>query len=241
MSLFALDRNKGEALYRQIGKALEREILQFYVPGACLPSEQELAQRFSVNRHTLRRAVDDLVLAGLLERRHGKGTFVLAPLDYAVGKGTRFTETLEALGRTTDSRVLRKLIVPARGGVADRLRLSPDEPVVWLETLRLVDQRPFCLISHFLPQRLVGGLYQDYRGGSLHELITRQYRIPLRRTESLVSASLPQGDDASLLAMPQNQPVLRVKSVNVDDRDCTPVEYALTRFRADRVQLCINP
>jgi GntR family phosphonate transport system transcriptional regulator len=41
--------------------------------------------------------------------------------------------------------------------------------------------------------------------------------------------------------MPQNRPVLRVKSVNIDQRDSRPVEYAVTRFRADRIQLCINP
>jgi len=52
---------------------------------------------------------------------------------------------------------------------------------------------------------------------------------------------LPQGDDAKLLGMPQNRPVLRVKSVNVDERDGTPIEYAITRFRADRIQLRINP
>jgi GntR family phosphonate transport system transcriptional regulator len=52
---------------------------------------------------------------------------------------------------------------------------------------------------------------------------------------------LPQGDDAKTLGMPQNRPVLRVKSVNVDDRDGTPVEYAIARFRADRIQLRINP
>lgn len=57
----------------------------------------------------------------------------------------------------------------------------------------------------------------------------------------LVTAVLPQGDDAKTLGMPQNRPVLRVKSVNVDDRDGTPVEYAITRFRADRIQLRINP
>ena len=63
----------------------------------------------------------------------------------------------------------------------------------------------------------------------------------MRRSESLVTAVLPQGDDARILGMPQNRPVLRVKSVNIDQRDSRPVEYAVTRFRADRIQLCINP
>ena len=65
-----------------------------------MPSENELAGRFGVNRHTVRRAVEDLIAAGLLERRHGVGTFVLdAPADYLLARGTRFTETFESLAR----------------------------------------------------------------------------------------------------------------------------------------------
>ncbi len=75
MSLVALQRNGGETIYSQIAKLLKEEIASFLTPGECLPSENELAGRFGVNRHTVRRAVEDLIAAGLLERRHGKGTF----------------------------------------------------------------------------------------------------------------------------------------------------------------------
>lgn len=242
MSLVALQRNGGEAIYSQIAKLLKEEIASFLAPGACLPSENELAERFGVNRHTVRRAVDDLVSEGLLERRHGRGTFVLdAPADYVLGSGSRFTETFESLGRTAGTRILRKLEIPARGGVAARLRLAENDPVVWIESLRLADDRPICVISHFLPQRAFDDGLAGYPGGSLHEHLAVRYGLKLRRIESLVSAALPQGDDASLLGMAQNQPVLRVKSVNVGERDGTPLEYALTRFRADRIQLRINP
>lgn len=237
MSLAALDHRTGEALYSQIGRLLREEIVSFHSPGSLLPSEQALAERFAVNRHTIRHAVDELVAAGLLERRHGKGTYVLdAPIDYAMGH-TRFTETLEALGKTTQARVLRRLVIPARGGVAQRLALAENDMVIWLETLRVVEDRPFCVISHFLPQRGCEAVYENYAGGSLHEFLARRLGIAVRRTDSVISARLPQGDDARLLAMPQTQPVLRVKSVNVDVATGAPVEYSLTRFRADRVQL----
>lgn len=241
MSLVALQRNGGEAIYSQIAKLLKEEIASFLTPGERLPSENELAERFGVNRHTVRRAVEDLIAAGLLERRHGKGTFVLdTPADYVLGSGTRFTENFESLGKTASSRILRKLVIPARGGVANRLKLAENDPVIWIESLRLADDRPICVISHFLPQRPIPELLDEYHGGSLHEYLAVHHGLKLRRIESLVSAALPQGDDASLLGMPQNQPVLRVKSVNVSERDGTPFEYALTRFRADRIQLRIN-
>lgn len=242
MSLVAIQRNGGEAIYSQIARMLKEEITSFLKPGECLPSENDLAGRFGVNRHTVRRAVEDLIAAGLLERRHGVGTFVLdAPADYVLGRGTRFTETFESLGKTPSSRILRKLVIPARGGVANRLRLAENAPVIWIESLRLADDRPICVISHFLPQSTIPALLDEYESGSLHEHLRQRYGFKLRRIESLISAALPQGDDARLLGMAQNQPVLRVKSVNVSEADGMPLEYALTRFRADRIQLRINP
>lgn len=237
-----IQRGNGEAVYLQIQRQLEAEIRKLHQPNDLLPPETVLAERFGVNRHTLRRAVDGLVQQGWVERRHGLGSFVLhKPVEYDIRARTRFTENLEALGCKTESSVLRKLSLPAQGGVARKLQLEEGEPVFWIETLRQVDGVPFCVISHYLPESLVPGLLEDYTGGSLHDYLEQKHGWRLRRAESVISASLPQGDDASLLAMPSSAPVLRVKSVNMRERDGIPVEYALTRNRADRMQLRITP
>jgi GntR family phosphonate transport system transcriptional regulator len=242
MSLYAVSRDSGEALYAQIARQIEHDIGNLYSPGEGLPPEADLALRFGVNRHTLRRAIDELIDAGMLERRHGRGVFVTdAPLDYQVAAGTRFTEALNAHGLTTDIRILRNQTIPANERVAQRLGVDLAAPVLWLETLRIVDGRPFCVISHFIPVQRFPEVGAQYQGGSLHQFLADTYGCVLRRTESLVTAVLPQGDDARLLGMAQNRPVLRVKSLNVDERDATPVEYVITRFRADRIQLRINP
>ncbi|HMQ12309.1 MAG TPA: phosphonate metabolism transcriptional regulator PhnF [Candidatus Competibacter phosphatis] len=241
MSLYAVSRDNGEALYAQIARRLEQDIAQLYTPGDGLPSESDLAARFGVNRHTLRRAIDELVDSGLLERRHGRGVFVLdSHLDYQVNASTRFTENLAALGLQSENRILRKQILPAIERIAERLAIAAGDAVIWIETLRTAEKRPLCVISHFLPVARFPTLAEHYQGGSLHQFLTSAHGCQLRRTESLVTAVLPQGDDAKLLGMSQHRPVLRVKSVNVDSRDGAPVEYAVTRFRADRIQLCIN-
>lgn len=241
MSLYAIDRDTGITLYAQIAEVLEREYVRQGAAGDRLPAEGELAARFGVNRHTLRRAVDELISAGLLERQHGVGIFITDQLlDYRVGTGTRFTQTLADIGISTDTKVIRKMIAPASVGVARHLALSSEELVLWIETLRIADGLPFCVISHFLPVAPYGAMLEEYEDGSLHELLVSSCGA-LRRTESLVTAVLPQGDDAKLLGITQNRPVLRVKSLNVLDQDGTPVEYAITRFRADRIQLRITP
>lgn len=243
MSVYLVERGEGNApVYRQIRDLLVKEIQEFYKAGDSLPAEYVLAQRFKVNRHTLRRAIDELVFDGLVERRHGKGVFVLEPaINYAIGTKTRFTETLQSQGRTTVSNVIRKQIIAARGSVAQRLHLQEGEPVIYIETLREVESKPFCLISHFIPQRAFPEIFEDYNTGSLHKFVEDYYGIELKRIESLVSAVLPEANDASLLNMPRHVPVLRVKSLNLNLASNKPVEYAVTRFRGDATQLLIKP
>jgi len=242
MSLAPINRHIGETVYSQIARSLEDDIQRFYKAGDFLPSEQELAIRFGVNRHTVRRAIEQLIKSGLVERQHGRGTIVLdLPLDYTIAKVTRFTENLEQMGKATSSEIVRKLILPARDGVAHRLQLPENDDVIWIESVRSASHKPVCVISHFLPRAHFPDLLTHYAGGSLHEFIQHHYGIALRRQESLVTAEIPQGDDAALLGMPVNRPLLRVKSVNVSTEDGTPLEYALTRFRADRIQLRITP
>ncbi len=243
MSVYLVVRGEGGVpIYRQIRDVLVNKIQNLYKAGDPLPSESELAERFGVNRHTLRRAVDELVADGLVERYHGKGVFVLEPtINYAISSATRFTETLESKGHATASRVLRKQVIPARGGIASRLQISGGEEVIFIETLRDVEGKPFCVISHFLPLQICPEILEHYDGGSLHGFLKSFCGIELVRSESLISAILPEADDASLLNMPRHAPALRVKSINLDVESKKPIEYAVTRFRGDATQLSFQP
>jgi len=242
MSVYLVTRGDGYApIYRQIRDVLVNAIQGSHKAGDILPPENELAQRFGVNRHTLRRAIDELVADGLVERRHGKGVFVLEPaINYCIGRNTRFTESLHSQGKTTTSRVLRKQVIPATGSVTTSLQIQEGDDVVFVETLRKVENKPFCIISHFLPFQLFSEVLERYEFGSLYEFLKDHYGIELTRTESLISAILPEADDASVLNMPRQAAVLRVKSTNLDARSHKPVEYAVTRFRGDAIQLSVK-
>jgi GntR family phosphonate transport system transcriptional regulator len=242
MSSYAINRNTGTAVFRQISHILASEIKEIYKPGDLLPPEHELAKRFDVNRHTLRRAAAELIGEGLLLRSHGRGTIVLEqPIDYPIGQSTRFTETLENQGKSADSRVLRKLVVPVREGMAESLRLQKGEQVILIETLRSVDAAPFCIVSHFIPLAGFGKIFESYDGGSLHQFIFDNFGVRLLRKESVITAALPEGNDSEHLKMSPAKPILRVKSVNVDRATEIPLEYAVSRFRFDRVQLSVKP
>lgn len=77
-------------------------------------------------------------------------------------------------------------------------------------------------------------------GGSLHFFLANRHGLRLRRTVSLIGAVSPQQSDSDVLQIPAGQSVLRVKSVNAREPDGQPIEYVVTRFRADSVQLRVD-
>ena len=114
----ALARGQGIALWRQIAGTLEKEIAGGDLsPGARLPTEADLSARFGVNRHTVRRAMEELKSRGLVRIEQGRGSFVAEDvLDYPVGPRTRFSETIRRQNREPQGRILRLEEMPADGG-----------------------------------------------------------------------------------------------------------------------------
>src|SRR2546430_3769842 len=96
------------ARWQAIAAQLRADILAGRVaPGERLPNETALAERFGVNRHTLRQAVQALVREGHLNVRQGCGTFVRElVLDYALRRRTRLSENLARTGETAGRELL---------------------------------------------------------------------------------------------------------------------------------------
>src|SRR5689334_16568878 len=154
-----LDRGGGVALWRQILGRMEGEIgAGGLAPGARLPTEAELSARFGVNRHTVRRAMEELQARGLVRIEQGRGSFVAEDvLDYPLGPRTRFSETIRRQNREPQGRILRLDEVDAEGTVAEALQLRRGRPVIMAERLGLADGRPVVVGTHyFSAQRFPG-------------------------------------------------------------------------------------
>ena len=70
-----IDEEKPIPYHLQVKEILKKEILDDKYAEK-IPSERELMERFKVSRTTIREAVNHLVNEGLLEKLHGKGTFI---------------------------------------------------------------------------------------------------------------------------------------------------------------------
>lgn len=120
-----LDRNGGVLLYHQIEEFIRQKIQSGEWPkGFQLPSEPDLAKAFDVSRATIRQSVFNLVQKGMLERKHGTGTYVLRTAEKERLLGLTFPAKLGMKHKMLDSRI----VTPTRD-VASALRTVPGEPV----------------------------------------------------------------------------------------------------------------
>ena len=237
-----LQRRNGVALWRQIQDWLEFRIKEGEMPpGSKLPTEQELAERFGVNRHTVRRALTLLSEKELIRTEQGSGSFVREQvIDYAVGARTRFHENLLRQERKPRGELVSSGVIPATTEVARALELEKGEPVIVLETLGEADGVRICLASAHFPLARFPGLDDRFREtGSVTQALRHYGVMDYRRKSTHISSRLPTAREARMLRQAKTRPVLVTENINVDPRDW-PIEFCETRFASERVQFIIE-
>ncbi|TIX61405.1 MAG: phosphonate metabolism transcriptional regulator PhnF, partial [Mesorhizobium sp.] len=133
----SLERRTGISLWRQIADQILHSIaVGDFAENAALPPEVALAERYGVNRHTVRSAIAALVQDGVLRAEQGRGTFVLSRkrLSYPIGARTRFSEGLQGQATERRSVLLESAVEPASRRVAEGLGLAKGSSVIRLET-----------------------------------------------------------------------------------------------------------
>lgn len=225
-------------VYVQIADALRQNINDgIYKAGDKLPTELELSVRFSVNRHTLRRAISLLKSEGLLRVDQGRGTFVANVLiRYSIGKRVRYNEALKAQGREASFKLVRSLEIPAELTVAKALEIEVG-PVALMERLGLADGQPISVSTSYFPLSLFPDILIQYQEThSISEMFRNIYDCDHIRRSTRISARMVKQQDARLLELPSNHPILLAESINVDQHGRV-IEYGVTRFRGDRMEL----
>lgn len=230
-------------VWESIAEALRDAIHSGHYPaGAKLPTETELATRFGVNRHTLRRAIAGLREEGLVYSRRGAGVFVQhRPTEYPLGKRVRFNRNLLAAGQTPTRKLLLMETRNADRAERDALQLDHSTPRVHaLEGLSLADGEPIALFRSVFPAQrfpaLPGHLAKHH---SVTEALRASGLNDYVRDSTRLTAKIASPTQASHLQLNAGAPILRAVSVNVD-LDGNPVEYGRTWFAGERVSLVVG-
>jgi GntR family phosphonate transport system transcriptional regulator len=236
------DTASGVALWRQVADGIERGIADGrFAAGERLPGENEIAETYRVNRHTVRRALAALAERGIVRAERGSGTYVEAPrLAYPLRSRTRFSEIAGAVGREPRGRLIASAVEGATRELARQLDLKTGAALVRIETLRLADRSPICVGTTWLEAERFpeAGLVYE-RVHSMTKMLAHYGVRDYRRASTRVTAAIVDATDAVRLDLALGRPVLVVDSTDVDAGG-KPLLTTHARFAAERVEFVVE-
>lgn len=207
-----LNRQQGDLLHRQLFLALREQIRRgIYPQGSAIPPEDQLGRMFGVSRITVRRAVSELEDAGWVEKRMGRGTFVLAngPQPEAQPALT-FVESLRQRSRQTQVKVLEMGLRVPPADVAVALGLAGDKPALFASRLRSVGDVPLIVTDVWLvPQYAKHVTPEKLRRQGLSEILLNS-GVKFANVSQTITAVAAEPHVASLLRVEVSSPLLRV-------------------------------
>ncbi|KIN78784.1 phosphonate metabolism transcriptional regulator PhnF [Sulfitobacter mediterraneus] len=236
------DTSPKTPIWQAIAQALRSDLAEGrYAPGDKLPTEAALAERFGVNRHTVRHGISALVDEGLIRTRRGAGAFVAStPTDYPIGRKVRFHDNLIAAGRLPEKRVLLVEDRFATDGEAQALAINAGEPVCSYHGLSLADAQPIAVFESVFPLARTPGISEAFRTqGSVTEALATVGVADYTRASTRLTAVRAGATQALHLQVAEGDPLLRSSGVNAN-LEGKPVEYGRTWFVGDRVKLTLE-
>lgn len=143
-------------LYHKVYHYLLERIREEFKPGDLLPTQAEIARETDTSLITVKRAIKELEVAGLIESRAGKGTTVKKPriIDSHIGVSS-WTDSIVGQGKIPSTAWTRIEKRDPTSTTINSLKLKTRQKTIKIERLRLIDGEPICLMSNELPVHLV--------------------------------------------------------------------------------------
>lgn len=208
----------GQSRYAALAAALRaRVVAGEWPPGSALPAEDKLAQDHQVALGTMRRALELLAGEGLIERIHGRGTFVRAGLTGA--PMLRFFRFGDRTGEVPVSRITARSVVAAPADIARRLGIAQGESALRLHRMRLLDGTPVLLEEIWLPMDLFADLAEDdpaQWGPLLYPMLSERFGVHVHRAVDEISFGVLSAARARQLDLAPGHPCALVTRSTFD-------------------------
>lgn len=226
--------------YAQLRRRLQAAIDQgTLAPGASLPPEREIAEITGLSRVTVRKAMQELVDAGVIHQRQGSGSFVrgaLPRVEQSLAHLTSFSEDMASRGYETSSVWLERSVARATAREAEALRLPAEASVARIYRLRAANGRPMALERAALPLDILPNPLAVER--SLYDVLAERGMRPQQATQRFTALNLDV-PEAELLEVPTGAAALSIERTSYLGAGQV-VEFTQSIYRGDSYDFVVE-
>ena len=212
--------------------------------GDKIPSENELARVFNVNRLTVRQAISQLVQEGLLISKRGYGTFVTNNTQLINSLSLECTGFMDGIfyqveKSETKSVSINKMIAPIF--VREKLALDKkDVEVMQIKRVRFLSGNSFNYVINYVPLEIGERLTQEaLRTKPLLLILEQDFGIQFTEAFQTIQASFADQEVAEKLRIPSGSPILFLERIMYIKKQ-KPIELVHISFRGDLFKYIIR-
>lgn len=230
----SLDPADPVPLYQQLRDRLRVNLIEGWPRDRPIPSERQIMQMTGLSRMTVRQAIAELVHEGMLRRDQGRGTFVAdSRITRLLTGHASFRDVVVQQGGSPSTVVVRQVVVAANAVQATMLQIEPEEALLDLVRVRMIDSEPVMVDYTHVPLRLCQTLPHADLQGSLYDHLSNVCGLPPQHSIDTIEAVAATGEVAELLEVPEGAPLLLMRRLarTLDD---IPLETTDEYVRPDR-------
>lgn len=217
-------------LYMRFATAIKEAVRDgILVHEEILPGEREFSQSLSISRITVRKAMDELEKDGVVVRSRGYGTQICSQFEYSLKEPKGLSQQAVLRGKKPDTVWINKSKIQCSAEIGEKLGLDKGSDVYLLKRIRYVDQQAVSVEESWVPTCFIADA--DEIGISLYDYFQKQQILPVK-SQSRVSARMPDEALQQQIALPDNVPVLVIKQLALDAQG-NPLEYSISYCRSD--------
>jgi GntR family transcriptional regulator len=233
---YGIEKDSPIPYYYQIQLCLKKAISQGeWKPGEFMPSEREISERFNVSRVTVRQALDNLLLEGIIKKVKAKGTIVSKPKieEQLFNKLIGTFQDLTEKGYKITNKILGFSLEDPEESDIINLNLNSKDKIYRIERLRFIEDEPYHYSLTSISQRLCPGfdanlLIKD----SLINVLDKSYGLKIYKLKRILEAAVATPQDAKLFNTKSGTPILLFYNTALL-KDGTAIEYSLNKIRGD--------
>lgn len=206
-------------------------------PNEQISTEEQLAEEFSVSRVTVRRAIDELIEEGYLEKKKGKGTYVKSSIVHKqLNDVVSFYKSSILRGEIPSTKIIELKLEKPSLLARKSLKLNKDDDIWHIKRLRLTNGYPMIYEESFWSYNIVGELTEEIVSESVFKHLKTKFKIAYATED--IDAIGANEELSSLLGVSIGFPLVRTTMVFYTGED-VPFEVSINYHRTDRLKLTL--